>query len=136
MTPARGKGGHEAKVPAPASGHGQRGNRRTELNVMLDRVRREYPRLVETFDNRMRRRGFGPARLLVAHVRVVEPLLESHETGFIERGWDELDRTQQAAFLKAGYKREEILLSRDDDLERARLLTSGRATWTSSGARP
>jgi hypothetical protein len=103
---------------------------------MLDRVRREYPRLVETFDNRMRRRGFGPARLLVAHVRVVEPLLESHETGFIERGWDELDRTQQAAFLKAGYKREEILLSRDDDLERARLLTSGRATWTSSGARP
>ena len=83
----------------------------------------------------MKQRGFAPARLLVAHVRVVEPFLESAETGYIERLWNELDESEQAAFLRAGYKRAAILLSRADDLERARLLTQGRASWAPLSSR-
>jgi hypothetical protein len=58
----------------------------------------------------------------VAHIRVVEPLLECHESTYIERGWDELERSEFMEFLEAGYRREEILLDREHDLERARKL--------------
>lgn len=60
----------------------------------------------------------GPRRFL-AVLRIAAPLLDHHESGFMERGWQELSLKEKTAFLKAGVTRELILLNRETGLARA-----------------
>jgi hypothetical protein len=59
-------------------------------------------------------------RALIAWLRVLEPLLASADAGYVERGWRELSDRELKAFVKAGLRRERILLNRAPRLDRVR----------------
>jgi hypothetical protein len=59
------------------------------------------------------------ARRLVAQQRVLEPLLESAESGWIERDWREMGEIDLARFIHLGRMREKLLLEREVDHARA-----------------
>jgi hypothetical protein len=54
----------------------------------------------------------GLDRFVVALLNILGPLLESPETDFVERQWEDLDDAELCAFVKAGIDRERILLKR------------------------
>jgi transcriptional regulator with XRE-family HTH domain len=92
----------------------------------LHRAVSAYPD-VEEFHKFCLARGVSGQRELLAHIRVLEPLLEDHESAFIERGWKELTKQAELPrFLRAGYERERILLDREHEVERARKLVTSR----------
>lgn len=70
-------------------------------------------------------------QLYHALIRIVTPLLETRESAFMERGWEELLTVEQSSkegplrdFVAAGVEREVILLNREDDSERVKDLPS------------
>lgn len=66
-------------------------------------------------------------RLELAIVRALEPLLATLDTGGVERGWRELDqRGELERYLKVALRREEILLNRAPDVERAQEIDLAR----------
>lgn len=64
------------------------------------------------------RRGIAPERIVVAILRVFEPLLAVQESGWVERRGDELSDKEFSEFVRKGWDREVILLNRDSDLAR------------------
>lgn len=76
------------------------------------------------FKDWMRAQHVDEMRGNVALRSLVEPLLESLLSGYIERRWGELSTQEQRDFIKAGIAREKILLSRPHALERARQVVS------------
>ncbi len=73
--------------------------------------------------------GHDEPRRCFARWRAVAPLLASEDSGGIERGWDELKAGGELGpYLKAALKREEILLNRQPDLERAQAVTDATSS--------
>jgi hypothetical protein len=68
------------------------------------------------------KREHADERIELAWYRIVAPLLEYRETGFVERAWWELDDDEFRLFIAAGIQREKILLSRLEDVRRAQHL--------------
>lgn len=67
-------------------------------------------------------------RRCLARWRAVAPLLASEDSGGIERGWPELKASGELGpYLKVALKREEILLNRQPDLERAQTVAEHTA---------
>lgn len=57
-------------------------------------------------------KGHHGDRILVAESRVVAPLLEQSQSGFVERSWRELSDVELIRFVRDGLAREKILLNR------------------------
>jgi hypothetical protein len=92
-----------------------------ESEYLVQRLRQQ-PDLVSyfrSFERAAKARGHSGARINLAYIRVVEPLLEMRESGFVERGWEEMSPEDLRQFLEAGFTRERVLLNRSPDLQRA-----------------
>lgn len=93
---------------------------------LLDAIREfsDYDDIFDRFETAVVRRGYnvsGSARVHLARLRTIRPLLAGDETGGFERTWRELhDSGELSAYLKHSLARERILLNRPHDLERAR----------------
>jgi len=118
----------------PAGDSRIRGIRLGELYYLIGLLLSKYPNLwtpLRTADKQYRPEH---GRYMLAIIRIVEPLLEARESGFIEVGWEELleeakrqkritrkalrrDRLEE--FLAAGVQREIILMKRDSNEDRA-----------------
>jgi hypothetical protein len=85
------------------------------LSSLIRRFRDEW----EPLDRVLRRRPHEEMRARLASLRVVAPLLDSDETAGIERSYAEMSKSELRAFIKAGVRREVILLDRDTDVRRA-----------------
>jgi hypothetical protein len=59
-------------------------------------------------------------------LRVVEPLLESEESAFVERGWREFDDGELVQFLRYGFSSERLLMRREGNRQRAHGFTTRR----------
>jgi hypothetical protein len=64
------------------------------------------------------RKQITSARLLLSLYRMVEPLLDSAESGWIELRGPELSKTRFRQFIVASWKREAVTLDRTGDVER------------------
>lgn len=58
-------------------------------------------------------------RAELARRRILEPLLQAHESGWVERNGWELTTSEFCHFVRAGWKREEILLRREGEIPRS-----------------
>lgn len=87
----------------------------------------EYRQLVRRFHQKVARRSDQASRkkrLLLALYRTAEPLAAAGATYGVERSWQEMHAVGQLTlFLKAGLRREEILLDRELDHDRFANLT-------------
>jgi hypothetical protein len=92
------------------------------------------------FRAEMVRRNTETLRQEVAVLRVIEPLLEASQSGYVERSWSELSAKERRDFIDAGIRRELILLDREPALARAtRIATEGAHTFArerADSARP
>lgn len=93
-----------------------------ECEAMLSRLsgHEVLSRHLQAFRKWASERGYdvhGP-RVLLAQLRAVEPLATLRARG-VERGWDDLSERELDGFLKASFKREQILLDRPADLTSA-----------------
>ena len=99
--------------------------RRLEHDYLRRYVRVAFPDLYGRFERFLISRGHSRHRRDLAWTRVLGPLLQYRETGFIERDWTELrdtpagKSTQLKQFIELGMKREELLLDRAPDEQRA-----------------
>jgi hypothetical protein len=114
--------------------------RQNELRQLWERVRRSVPHVYReicvTFgvplvplEKRRGRElythsglGISAIRFKTAIYRVLLPLLEARDSGWVERRGSELDDREFEQFVEAGWKREKILLTRASDLQRAQRL--------------
>jgi hypothetical protein len=68
-------------------------------------------------------------RTEMAWIRIIEPLLEHNESGFVEPSWIEFPPAKLAEFLEAGFRRERILLEvRGDEAGRLRMARESGAS--------
>ena len=95
---------------------------RREFNKLWDLWRHLFDVWRDGLRKRARLNLTSP-RAKVAARNVLDPLLQGPQSGFVERAWWELSSHEQRTFIQAGLAREEILLERATDSERAR---SGR----------
>jgi hypothetical protein len=63
--------------------------------------------------------GHDQERLRWAWERMLEPLLDAEDTGYLERAWEELSKDEQRKFAEASVTRECILLRRLPEPQRA-----------------
>jgi hypothetical protein len=94
-------------------------DRATALTKLADRLQKRFPTAWRPLTNHLVRRGHFTARARLAQLRVVAPLLDHRDTSGIERGESELSQRELVQFIKAGVKREMILLDRETDIRRA-----------------
>lgn len=94
---------------------------------------KDQPRFKGHLRDFARRIGWSPDqrveededRVTLAIYRVVEPLVDAEQTAQVERGWEELESDRDfGQYLKAAFRREEILLQRDTLDRRVRSLDS------------
>ena len=107
---------------SPRWGMPQSDYRRDAMFRLLSEIqaRRKYKEMFDDFEARVQARGIYPLRISLARHRVVEPLLAAEETGDIERSWKELDRAGElGTYLRAAFRKEEILLRRRPEEQRA-----------------
>ena len=90
-----------------------------ERDHLLRLCREEFPDLFERFERFLQQYAHSASRAKIAFDRILEPLLESRESGFVERSWEELTTAELRRDVKAGMDRERILLRRSPDLQRA-----------------
>lgn len=121
-------------------------DRATEFRVLLNRIRNDAPHVANqiekvafrlpNIDSQCRKalKTLGiqyepdrskkvrypiiPARFLLSLYRMLEPLLDSAASGWIELRHDELTRARFRQFIEAGWKREMVLLGRASDSRR------------------
>ena len=89
-----------------------------EFVDLVTRLRRDFEDLWKPLDRTLTRRHYQ-ARAELAFARVVAPLVDCFDSAGIERNPDELTESELRAFIKAGVKRECILLKREADPQRA-----------------
>ena len=94
---------------------------------LLRRIRRQHTKQLKPLEAAFNRLRCDDLRKHVSYLRILEPLLEGRDTGFIERFSTELDPKELADFVAAGVKREVILLKRLRDRERAKLALEPRS---------
>ncbi len=83
---------------------------------------RGFARPLERFGQEAIDKGHSWARVDLAMLRILEPLLEASESAFIERHWRELTADEMRAFIRHGIARERILLNRPPSDERAQAI--------------
>jgi len=83
-----------------------------EVDRVKRRIRRQLSSHARVFERHVRQKGHDPERLDFAWYRIIEPLLDHLECGGIERTVDDLDDREFAEFIKAGIRRERVLLRR------------------------
>jgi hypothetical protein len=116
-----------------------------ELYYVIGLVTSMYPDLLVDLKAAYQHGPIDYDRYMLALTRIVEPLLEARESGFIELGWQDLFEEEQRQgavsraslrryrlrdFLAAGVAREMILLDRDSDEDRA--YSVGQSSRTSA----
>lgn len=84
--------------------------REEELELVIARARKLCPH-VENALERLKKSHEGE-RLHLAMIRIVEPMVQTPELGFVERHWTGLSDAEFRIFVDAGWKRERILLNR------------------------
>jgi hypothetical protein len=95
--------------------------RRRELRRMINRVNRLDANLLLEFIERSREVGrHSKERIAIAVYSIFEPLLQVRNSGYVELGEEELLDPDFLRFVKAGIKRQALLLSRSPDLQRLR----------------
>ena len=95
----------------------------------------EFSDVFAAFRNEMVSRHVERERQEVAVLRVLEPLLEASQSGYVERSWSELSAKERRDFIDAGIRRELILLNREPALARAtRIATEGAHTFAREAA--
>jgi hypothetical protein len=95
-----------------------------EVEHVLATSRTEFPDEFTAFESFLVKQQASATRARIAFYRILEPLLEARESGFVERSWDELDRSELSRFIRAGMEREKILLRRSADTQRAQQQSS------------
>lgn len=85
---------------------------------LLAHLRRQLPDLFAGFDRFLVRRQHTAQRADLAYTRIVAPLMDALESGFVERRWQEMKSSELRQFVKAGMQRERILLTRAPDVQR------------------
>lgn len=93
--------------------------RATEWEALLNRTRRVAPDVLTAINAIAAERKFLVDRLHLVIVRLLEPLLESYSSGGVERYHVTLTDDELADFIRAGLRREMILLNRENDIGRA-----------------
>jgi hypothetical protein len=83
-----------------------------ERHAMWERLQRVCWDQFDGFRRDMLAKRHQPDRILVAWERVLAPLLERSQSGFIELSWCELTDRDFARFVRIGLQRERILLKR------------------------
>ncbi len=98
--------------------------RRERIDRLLAQMQQLAPKAFERFD---RVTGHHrKERIWLSRVRLAAPFLDARDTGGIERGWQELGEPELRKYIIATLKREEILLDRRNDVQRAqRLVVAG-----------
>jgi hypothetical protein len=94
--------------------------RLAEFEAAVQRVRQKCRVECEAFDQFLERRKHSDRRVQLAYYRIVAPLLDARESGFVERRIDDLSDKELRAFLKAGIQREKILLTRAPAIQSAK----------------
>lgn len=90
-----------------------------ELHALVTRSRSVAPDAFLDWEAQMHSSSLFKQRPLIALLRIFEPLLHYGDTSGIERHWLELADDELADFVRAGMRRELILLARDADFTRA-----------------
>lgn len=110
-------------------------NRRQLIQGIWRIAHAEFSDVFAAFRDEMVRRHVERERQEVAVLRVLEPLLEASQSGYVERSWSELSAKERRDFIDAGIKREMILLNREPALARAtRIATEGAHTFAREAA--
>jgi hypothetical protein len=119
--------GELRELEPPEAGSLEPSGRIREVWFYLRVMPELFPDLYERFWRAVRRFSHSADRILLAELRVIEPLLDARQTAFIERDWIELrdaagqtrSRGELRAFIRAGLERERILLNRPGEIQRA-----------------
>jgi hypothetical protein len=114
--------------------------RRRLVQALWQIAHQDFPAVFAAFRDAMMARHVDKIRQEVAVLRVIEPLLEASQSGYVERSWSELSAKERRDFIDAGIRRELILLDRQPALARAiRIATEGAGTFArerAESARP
>lgn len=89
------------------------------IDRLLSSLRKRYPGDWKRLEKRLTTGRHDKARARLAFLRVVAPLLDTEDTGYIERAWHELSAEELHDFVRAGITREIVLLGRESDIRRA-----------------
>jgi hypothetical protein len=92
-----------------------------EFHALVTKSRGVAPEIFADWEALLVTSKFTSKRMLLALVRIFEPLLTYGLSGGIERHWTELDDQELADFVRAGMRRELILLRRGADIARAQM---------------
>jgi hypothetical protein len=103
------------RVNAGASAY----DRGVRLDQLCARWETKYADEYEPLKRRLAMRGHFNPRARLAFLRILAPLLDFGESDGIERSWSELTDRERRKFIRAGVTREVILLSRENDVQRA-----------------
>lgn len=90
-----------------------------EYHHLFSHVRARLSAIVIAFDKWLQRREHSKSRGDLAYLRTLTPLLDSRESGCIERRWEEISDKTLSRFIEAGIDREKILLDRPSELQQA-----------------
>jgi hypothetical protein len=88
------------------------GKREAELRRLISRIENAHVELATKLQNNADRCQLNAERVELAWWRILGPLLETAESGGIERGWQDLDASELRKFVRRGVDRE-IALFRD-----------------------
>jgi hypothetical protein len=94
--------------------------RLAQFEAAVERVRQKCREECASFDQFLYRRKHSERRVQIAYYRIVAPLLDGRESGFIERRIEDLSDKELRSFVKAGILREKILLNRSPDIQSAK----------------
>ena len=97
---------------------GLESNRYEYHQQLLEELRRRFHHEWKPLEQALRRRHRRP-RADLAFARVVSPLMDHRDSGKIERSVDEFTDDELRVFIRAGVRRECLLLARAPDIERA-----------------
>lgn len=119
---------NRGRRPRPNDGRSTR--RLAATYHLLQRLRRDFASEFAPLIRDTARRHYV-ARADLALRRVVSPLLDALDTAGIERSVTEFSASELRAFIRAGVKRERLLLRRDADLQRSH--TAPRPSYPTGG---
>ena len=97
--------------------HPRTGEQRLQRVLVQMRIR--FPELIAGFERRLCDSRHFKRRGQLALMRIVARLIETEDSGYVERSWREMTLDELRAFLKAAMKCELILLNRSPDMQRA-----------------
>ena len=99
----------------------RRTQREAERDALQEHIRRNHPYLFKRIKKYMAYAiAQGRAQLVLS--RILDPLLESAETGFIEPSWRDLTRAELENAISLGLRREQLLTPRIEPQLRAMLM--------------